>query len=139
MGLQIYGNIDAGSLLNGKVQSANNLVSSGIKNLVAGDGLELELFLTSQSGLVNIQDYSVRIGIGDLNARPTGGTFDLGSQTGLAHNIDASTLQTKITAATSGTPANTTTQLSPFVFKTCLLYTSPSPRDRTRSRMPSSA
>ena len=24
-------------------------------------------------------------------------------------------------------------------FKTCLLYTSPSPRDRTRSRMPSSA
>ena len=25
------------------------------------------------------------------------------------------------------------------VFKSCLLYTSPSPRDRTRSRMPSSA
>ena len=25
------------------------------------------------------------------------------------------------------------------VFKNCLLYTSPSPRDRTRSRMPSSA
>ena len=27
----------------------------------------------------------------------------------------------------------------PFAFKNCLLYTSPSPRDRTRSRMPSSA
>ena len=26
-----------------------------------------------------------------------------------------------------------------IVFDTCLLYTSPSPRDRTRSRMPSSA
>ena len=26
-----------------------------------------------------------------------------------------------------------------LVFKDCLLYTSPSPRDRTRSRMPSSA
>ena len=26
-----------------------------------------------------------------------------------------------------------------IVIKTCLLYTSPSPRDRTRSRMPSSA
>ena len=26
-----------------------------------------------------------------------------------------------------------------YVFYTCLLYTSPSPRDRTRSRMPSSA
>jgi len=118
MGLQIYGNIDAGSLLTGKVQSVNNLSSSGIKNLVAGDGLELELFLTSQSGLVNIQDYSVRIGIGDLNARPTGGTFDLGSVTGIAYNVSASTLQANITSATSGSPANTTTQLSPFVFKT---------------------
>ena len=27
----------------------------------------------------------------------------------------------------------------PIVYKDCLLYTSPSPRDRTRSRMPSSA
>ena len=27
----------------------------------------------------------------------------------------------------------------PAVFTRCLLYTSPSPRDRTRSRMPSSA
>ena len=27
----------------------------------------------------------------------------------------------------------------PHVYATCLLYTSPSPRDRTRSRMPSSA
>ena len=26
-----------------------------------------------------------------------------------------------------------------YVFRACLLYTSPSPRDRTRSRMPSSA
>ena len=26
-----------------------------------------------------------------------------------------------------------------LLFRTCLLYTSPSPRDRTRSRMPSSA
>ena len=29
--------------------------------------------------------------------------------------------------------------LSEAGLKTCLLYTSPSPRDRTRSRMPSSA
>ena len=115
MGLQIYGNIDAGSLLGGKVESATNLSASGIKNLVAGDGLEVELFLTSQTGLVNIQDYSVRLGIGDLNARPTGGTFDLGSTTGLAYNLSASDLQTAITSESA---ANTTTQLSPFVFKT---------------------
>ena len=29
--------------------------------------------------------------------------------------------------------------VAPGLFKICLLYTSPSPRDRTRSRMPSSA
>ena len=29
--------------------------------------------------------------------------------------------------------------LTLFAFSSCLLYTSPSPRDRTRSRMPSSA
>eukprot|EP00656_Telonema_subtile_P033457 TRINITY_DN37109_c0_g1_i1.p1 TRINITY_DN37109_c0_g1~~TRINITY_DN37109_c0_g1_i1.p1 ORF type:complete len:104 (+),score=12.03 TRINITY_DN37109_c0_g1_i1:109-420(+) len=38
-------------------------------------------------------------------------------------------------AATSTTPTATDPSLPP----TCLLYTSPSPRDRTRSRMPSSA
>ena len=31
------------------------------------------------------------------------------------------------------------TQLSLFWFRLCLLYTSPSPRDRQKSRMPSSA
>ena len=29
--------------------------------------------------------------------------------------------------------------IDPFIYGLCLLYTSPSPRDRTRSRMPSSA
>ena len=31
------------------------------------------------------------------------------------------------------------TEVHAEILKTCLLYTSPSPRDRTRSRMPSSA
>ena len=37
--------------------------------------------------------------------------------------------------------ADLTIGRKPFVdtYKSCLLYTSPSPRDRTRSRMPSSA
>ena len=33
----------------------------------------------------------------------------------------------------------TKNHVDPDIFKYCLLYTSPSPRDRTRSRMPSSA
>ena len=38
-----------------------------------------------------------------------------------------------------GDVANATTFDFPVLRKVCLLYTSPSPRDRTRSRMPSSA
>ena len=37
-----------------------------------------------------------------------------------------------------GIPFNTSTSDSSIIMS-CLLYTSPSPRDRTRSRMPSSA
>ena len=36
-------------------------------------------------------------------------------------------------------PATTTSRVTLTVLSSCLLYTSPSPRDRTRSRMPSSA
>ena len=35
--------------------------------------------------------------------------------------------------------SNLSTILDVLAYNTCLLYTSPSPRDRTRSRMPSSA
>ena len=41
-------------------------------------------------------------------------------------------------AALSGYPESKRAQI-PIILFTCLLYTSPSPRDRTRSRMPSSA
>ena len=36
-------------------------------------------------------------------------------------------------------PTDSSIQRILALFKNCLLYTSPSPRDRTRSRMPSSA
>ena len=39
----------------------------------------------------------------------------------------------------NATRINATTAAANFNSYTCLLYTSPSPRDRTRSRMPSSA
>ena len=37
------------------------------------------------------------------------------------------------------TPQDVLVKLNDDILKLCLLYTSPSPRDRTRSRMPSSA
>ena len=40
---------------------------------------------------------------------------------------------------TAGMGGGTGTGAAPLVAEICLLYTSPSPRDRTRSRMPSSA
>ena len=39
----------------------------------------------------------------------------------------------------SGIPNNGSIKLGAFPFSCCLLYTSPSPRDRQKSRMPSSA
>ena len=42
-------------------------------------------------------------------------------------------------AATASARLGINTALFTHKIETCLLYTSPSPRDRTRSRMPSSA
>src|SRR5665811_456836 len=47
-------------------------------------------------------------------------------------------METLIPRATNSTPRRYITE-SASHFRYCLLYTSPSPRDRTRSRMPSSA
>ena len=44
----------------------------------------------------------------------------------------------KVSFSNSGHAFNLATRLNKL-FKTCLLYTSPSPRDRQKSRMPSSA
>ena len=55
---------------------------------------------------------------------------DLGA---VANNADG----TSVPVATDASNVNTSVAGSYIV--TCLLYTSPSPRDRTRSRMPSSA
>lgn len=115
MGISIYANIDAVSLTTARVQSANDLRPKNFKQLAAGDRTVVDVFLTGQDGLLNIQDYPTRrLGIGELNARPTGGTWDLGAQTGLAYDIGAAALETAIEAETA---ACTVTQLSSFVFK----------------------
>ena len=46
------------------------------------------------------------------------------------------TVPKDVTVHADGTRTESTKQVK---YKACLLYTSPSPRDRTRSRMPSSA
>ena len=54
--------------------------------------------------------------------------------------LDYSRLEKQVLDYTSEVKMPQTLSLSPAsIYNTCLLYTSPSPRDRTRSRMPSSA
>ena len=115
MGLSIYANIDAVSLMTARVQSSTDLRPKNFKQLAAGDRTVVDVYLTGQDGLMNIQDYPTRrLGYGQLNARPTGGTFDLGSQTGLAFDITAAALETAIEAEVA---ACTITELASFVFK----------------------
>jgi len=96
----------------GLVVSATNLTERAAPNLIAGDQIVIDLFLTGQGGLQNIQDYpTVRLGIGSLNARPEGGTWDLGSETGIAYDASAASIKTAIDAEVNGCSV---TQLAPL-------------------------
>ena len=72
---------------------------------------------------------SYRIGIGSFNLKD--GAVGIGTEsTGLGNLKVEGTIKTTDLDVTG---------VSTFTRYSCLLYTSPSPRDRTRSRMPSSA
>lgn len=115
MGLQIFGNIDAVALSAARVISADDLRPKTFKPFVTGDSSVIDVFLTGSEGLQNIQDYpTVRLGIGELNARPTGGTWDYGSANNLAYNINAVNLEAAIEAETAQCSV---TELANFVFK----------------------
>ena len=75
-----------------------------------------------------------------LEATDSKEVIDILAQSTSSSALDFSKLNTALTtvapiAKTANVSLSETTQTHP----TCLLYTSPSPRDRTRSRMPSSA
>lgn len=115
MSLQIFANSDRSTMSRGLVVSATNLTERAALNMIAGDQIVIDLYLTGQSGLQNIQDYpTVRLGIGSLNARPEGGTWDLGSETGIAYDESAAGIETAIESEVNDCSV---TQLAPFVFK----------------------
>ena len=70
---------------------------------------------------------------GDTINVPSGATLNINSGATIANNGTATGFDTDTNDKVK-VSSNDTTQI-----QTCLLYTSPSPRDRTRSRMPSSA
>ena len=71
----------------------------------------------------------------DVHAYPSGDGYLLDVQADLLDHLNTRVVVPLLAKATAPKPAS---RLNP-VFEICLLYTSPSPRDRTRSRMPSSA
>jgi hypothetical protein len=123
MALQIFSNIDRNTMVSGLVVSATNLTERPTPQLVAGDKVSIDVFLTSKSGIADIQAYSVqRLALGLLNGKPESGDFNLdfttggGSDIDLAFDCEASDLQDAISS--EGSEANTTTKIAPFVFIT---------------------
>ena len=115
MGQSIFINFDTNNLKSSSVASASDLRSKKFTQFVAGDSLELDLFLVGTTGLLNIQDYAeVRLGLGELDARPDAGTYKIGSNTPLAYNHSAAELEAIIDSDVADA---TVTQLTNFVFR----------------------
>tara|TARA_R110000765_G_scaffold166344_2_gene271251 strand:- start:1484 stop:3406 length:1923 start_codon:yes stop_codon:yes gene_type:complete len=115
MGQSLFINFDTNDLKSSSVASASDLRNRRFTQFVAGDSLELDLFLVGTSGLLNIQDYAeVRLGLGQLDARPDSGTYKIGSNTPLAYNHSAAQLEAIIDSDVADA---TVTQLTNFVFR----------------------
>jgi len=116
MAQQIFINFDVEDLKNARCRAADDLRIKKFSQLVAGDSIVYDLFLTGSSGLLNIQDYAaVRMGIGNLNSKPESGSYTIeGTQT-LQYNHSAGELETAIETVTGN--GCDVVQLSEFVFK----------------------
>lgn len=119
MALQVFANIDRNSLPAGLVFSVSNLGQKTAPGLVAGDKILIDIYLTSKSGLLDIQSYGVKLALGEPNSKPSGGTFNLsfsGGNTDLAFDCSANDIQAAILGDAG--EANTTTEIAPFTFVT---------------------
>ena len=113
MGQSIIINFDSEDLTTARARSITDLRKQDFAQFVAGDALTLDLFLTGNSGLLDIQSYSeVRVGIGDLDARPTGGSYAIDTSNTLNYNHSASELETIIDSVVAEA---TVTELANFV------------------------
>ena len=90
--------------------------------------LSLMLLITLLSGCTGSEDE-------DINSEKTGPDYDGGGLNDGVDNYDDGEISVEFYFDIERTSRN---PLRGF-YTNCLLYTSPSPRDRTRSRMPSSA
>ena len=97
-----------------------------------------EIWFTGQDSAQNTEDYAYIIGEIDVS---TGGQESGQLVLGVANHDGGNGTGLKLTGGNIDNEIDVTIGLgaSSVVTIPCLLYTSPSPRDRTRSRMPSSA
>ena len=123
--LRIYSGATDGWVTVG--QDSNNYVTGGS---ISGGTLTL-----TREGLADVT-------ITGLLQLGTTSTTALAGNTTTISSAQASAITAntaKVTFPGFGTTAGTALEGDTSLFDGCLLYTSPSPRDRTRSRMPSSA
>ena len=80
-----------------------------------------------------------RTGTVDWDTTPKTATFTAVSGDGFFANTSGSAFTMNLPAGSAGAIVSVADYAGTWQTNACLLYTSPSPRDRTRSRMPSSA
>ena len=145
-----------------KLTSFANTISSGIiaVNLDEGDKLIGAQVTKGNSDVILVTHKGVAIRFSEKDVRPLGrntrgvrgiepGDDDFVAQMVIVNSesieegtdgVDAAGKDDTLLIVTeNGYGKRTTVSALPQTHPTCLLYTSPSPRDRTRSRMPSSA
>ena len=93
-------------------------------------GIEVKRALISVSDKEGLEDLAKELSLLDIDILSTGGTKNFIEEIGV--NV------TDVSSVT-GFPEILDGRVKTLHPNICLLYTSPSPRDRTRSRMPSSA
>src|SRR5665811_1153250 len=114
------------------------------------DSIAVALERLSRKFGVNVSTEEVRIPYRETIAKTTEAEGKLKKQSGGHGQFAVCQLRVSPTGRGEGTsfvdrivggsiPRNYIPAVEKGIFEACLLYTSPSPRDRTRSRMPSSA
>ena len=115
MAQSLYINFDAEDLRSARVRGASDLRAQKFTQLVAGDSIQYDIYLTGADGLLDIQGYAeVRLGLGNLDARPESGDYLIAGTDTLVYNHTASELKTVVEAQVAGA---TVTKLTDFVFK----------------------
>ena len=137
----------AGGLLDGDNVAFEQSAVATVFDLVDGDSFNSGLFDSDLDVLgipgVDDNDFAIEL-IGELVVDQAGAhTFGINLDDGGRIRIDAGNgLQTVVERPTGGATDDFYGELffdTPGNYSICLLYTSPSPRDKRQSRMPSSA